>query len=146
MTAEDEYLEKEYENAVSPLNLNKKSKESIYSVQVASKERLIKSEQPIIKKDLSFNELSPSVSEDKIYKNKLDNQKHGISEGNGLKIKTVITEKDHPPPIMNLQENAKFPHVKISKRIAKTIDEDLNDMVKKPLTPVRIQITKKKLP
>lgn len=145
--SEDEYLEQEYENAVSPLQHNMKSKESIHSVQVASKEKLVKSEQPILKKELSFNEMSPSASEEKMGNNKLHNLKHGLSEGNGLKIQTSIIEKDQGLPKMSLLDNTKSPQVKILKGIAKTQDEDLNDMmVKKPLPPVKLNIAKKKLP
>lgn len=138
----DAYLEQEYERAITS---SKKypNKESHQSIQVKSVTKKDSIENPS-KKDLSFNEFSSSANEDKSQQNnRLNSKPQGSSSlGNALAEQIQQEHKEDAQPRVPQASNTKPPQVKISKRIAKTHDEDLDEM-NINLPPVKVNFSKK---
>lgn len=135
---EDVYFEQEYERAIatSKKKINKESLQSIQVRSVTKKDSVEKSSQ----KDLSFNELSGSMKEENSPNNKLAGNPHKSSVGGNLRIQTQ--QNGVPISRGSIGEKLKSPQVKISKRIAKTHDEDFEG-IGKNVPPMKVTLPNK---
>lgn len=140
---DDDYLEQEYERAVSTSkkHQNKESHQSIQLRSITKKESL---DVPS-KKDLSFNEMSSgSMNEEQKVKNRFNDPIQASSLDNARKNDLPLAVNEQPAGKLLIGDKSKQPIVKISKRIAKTHDEDFDEM-EQNLPPVKVKFSKKPL-
>lgn len=135
---EDDHLEEEYQRAIPASKAQQRNKESHLSIKVESVDKTVKQSLDLQKNDLSFNGLSPSVSEEKIRMQMREDIQQEPPSPHGYSGDDKASDKDLA------KGKSKLPQVKIAKRIAKTQDEDFEDEHSANLPPVKVNFTRKK--